>query len=272
MNRKKLNNRIESIVLISAALISGLIAIFDLFGLLDEISWLVERTDTLVLLVLSVLLGSLIFDRRRDQILQEMLEDLQLGKLSSLQYYMDENLIEVFGEHISGLLQSIEMASKNKEIRLHDMELFRYFYKRTLDVFPKSEFLATSIPSKNYFWKNNSSEDGIRNFIENGGKMRRVFFIDVPLNELEEDAKEIIQTQLDIGVETYITQVSNTPNRLRKFFFVDNAERIAWEVFIGASNDMISIIMTSDKARNKEYKKIFDSLMKLPTTIRVSKL
>ena len=264
--------KIELYVPIIGAGLSAIIAILDLFDLLQS-TVIFRRIPTITLLLVSIVIGILIIQYRKGiDTIQSAVVDLQLKSFQNLKEQINPRLKLVFGEHITELLINIQSAIKEQKIRLDDMELFRYFYKRTLEVYPKATFYATSIPSQKYFWKNKSSEQAIADFIANGGKMKRVFFLNSTVEAASIEEKEILNDQIEIGVEVYVTYSPNVPKRLKKFFLTEKEGQIAWEALIGPSREIIEVMATSNEDKTKEYVDIFDELLSLNSTRKVEQI
>jgi len=267
---------IEEYVFYVAAGLSGLVSLLDLLGLLNAIPWLAAHIPTLTLLLVSVLLGYIASGVvSKLDILESSLLNLRsyihqetTEKIASLRSQLDPNLDIIFGEHISDLLASIEHAVKRRTFEFHDIDLFRYFYKRTLEAYPRATFLATSLPYQKYFWKNQPMEQAMARFITSGGKIKRVFFISCPEELDDSEVKEILSAQVELGVEVYIADARITPAHLRRFFVVETKGRIAWEVFIGPDNRIVSVVATSDSTATEKYARMYKELLELDGTRR----
>lgn len=275
---KRTTKPIELYVLYVAAGLSGFISLLDLFGLLDGIPWLAARVPTITLLLVSILLGYLTsgivnkLDNLQSYLLalQSYVQSETTAQILSLRKQVDPNLEAVFGEQISNLLASVERALKERSIQLEDVDLFRYFYKRTLEQYPRATFFATSLPYQRYFWKNQPIEQAIAHFIAGGGKMKRLFFLNEAKDLNNEEVKEILATQCNIGVEVYVVELSNVPLYLRRFFLVDSKERIAWETFAGPDHRIVRVVATSHPESTKNFVRMFKELLELHGTRRYS--
>jgi hypothetical protein len=275
VNMKK---SIETYFLFFVAAISGLVSLLDFFDLLNAVPWLADRIPTLTLLLVSGLLGYLASEvaGKLDDVriavhdLRSLSQQETSERILSLRKQIDPNLEVVFGEHISDLLANVERTLKERTIQLHDVDLFRYFYKRTLERYSRATFLATSLPYQRYFWKNQPMEQAIAQFVAGRGTMKRIFFISDPEELNYEEIKEVLSIQCNIGVEVYITDARKAPPHLSKYFVVDTRERIAWEVFVGPTNEIVNILATSDPKSTKKYLRIFQELLELDGTERYS--
>lgn len=233
-NSSKRIKSIEEYIFYAAAGLSGLVSLLDLLGILDAIPWLAAHIPTLTLLLVSVLLGYLTSGVvSKFGALEALVVDLQsyvrqeaVEKVTSLRKQLDPNLEVVFGDHISDLLHNIERAIKRRTFEFHDIDLFRYFYKQTLEAYPHATFQATSLAYQRYFWKNHPIEQAIARFIAGGGKMERVFLINSPEELNSEEVKEILSTQCAIGVKVYIADIRAVPVHLRRFFLVETEGRL----------------------------------------------
>lgn len=265
---------IEEYIFYVAAGLSGLISLLDLLGLLDKIPWLAAHIPTLTLLLVSIALGYLTsgviskLGALESSVLhlRSFVQQEVTDKITSLRNQLDPNLEVIFGEHISDLLTSVERAVKRRTFEFHDIDLFRYFYKRTLEAYPRATFLATSLPYQKYFWKNQPIEQAMARFINGGGKIKRIFFVSRPEELDDNEVREILSTQVGIGIEVYIANAQTAPAHLRRFFFVESKGRIAWEVFIGPDNRIVSVVATSEPSDTEKYARMYKELLELNGT------
>lgn len=269
MKSSPLIRRVEEYTLGVTVIASILISLLDLLGMLDSIPFLGSRIPSITLLVASLILSNLVVERKTNlEYIQDMLLDIGVERFRTLQNRIDPELDKIFGDHIREMIQNVRLASKERKLFLKDIELFRYFYQRTLEAFPKATFLATSIPSHTYFWRNRQVEDAIAIFIKKGGKMKRIFYIDTSLDNLGSEEREIIYTQIEMGVEVYVTYAPEVPQKLRRFFLVESKGKIAWEAHIGPSKEIVDVEVTSDTSRTKEYLTMINNILELPQTRR----
>lgn len=252
-----------------------LISLLDSLGFLESIPWLRERIPTLILFLFSILLELVSDVVTKISALEASVRDMHsyvqretTEKIASLRNQLDPNLNIIFGEHISDLLTNVERALKKRTFEFHDIDLFRYFYKRTLEAYPRATFLATSLPYSRYFWKNQMIEQAITRFIAGGGKMKRVFFISRPEELEDNEVKEILSTQVGMGVDVYVADARIVPASLKRFFVVETKGRIAWEVFIGPDERIVTIVATSEPTNVKKYMSMYEELLQLDGTRR----
>lgn len=268
-----MNKKIEKYTIIIISALAGLLALLDLFDLLGHIPWLGSRITNIVLLLVSSLLGLSVTISDRLESIQGLLEKLNiqyqsdtLEKLKFLQKQLDPNLEIVFGEHVLNLISGVESAVKSKQIKLHDVDLFRYFYRKTLEKYPKAIFYATSLPYKQYFWKDESTIRAMTRFIENKGSFKRIFFVSNTLELDELEVQEVLTEQQKSKIDVYTTVVKNVPKNFNKLFVVESKGRIAWEVFVDSSREIVSVIATSDPKETESYLRIFNELLLLSDT------
>lgn len=248
--------------------LSGLVSFLDLFGLLDSVPIIKSRIPTLTLLLISGLIGYVtLLGSRVDSIessmltLQAHINQDTIEKIKSLRNQLDKNLEIIYGDMISDSISNFERALRERTIHFNDLELFRYLYKRTLEKYPRATFLATSLPYERFFWRNQMMEDAIRNFIDDGGTMKRIFFIK-NLEELnDEEVSQVIAAQCGIGVEVYVTVKDKIPRNLRRIFVVDQEKRIAWEVTVDQDSEITEVTATSNTLFIDEYIQCFETLI-----------
>lgn len=146
---------------------------------------------------------------------------------------------------------------------LSDVQKFRSFYQRTLEAYRPADFRATSIPTAKFFWKDTKTEEVIGQFIKNGGKMKRIFFLD-DIGQLQDpEVCHILRRQRELGVDTYTVLASEAPKEWRRFFVVDTEGRIAWELQRAADGTSELASMTWDPIATKRYLELFDRLESL---------
>ena len=250
-----MRKHLEVVTFTVAAVGSIVIALLDLFGFLHSESWkwLAERIPTISLLLSGMILAAL--------------GGVVTG-YPSLRRFLHPNIDSILGPHISDMLEQLSRVLRYKTFDLTDLELYRALYKRTLDTYKGAHFLATSIPSAKFFWKNQSTEQAISTFIRSGGKMTRIFFLSSPDEAKHEEARKILLTQCEAGVQVYTSLVSGVPGPLRRFFLVDTEGRIAWEPSRGPDNTITGIVMTADADTTTSYLRLFRELMNLDCTER----
>lgn len=267
-------SRIEKLVIWLAAGASTGVSLFHIMGGLEGRSWMAEHVSTLTLLLVAGLLPLLInvLDKKIASIqenltiLKEAAQHDAVNQISTLLDSIDPILGLIFGEHIADLLSSIDIALRERRVELHDVDLFRHFYRRTLGKFPKATLFATSLPLSRFFWKNQQIEQDMANFIEKGGKIVRVFFL-TDWDQLQDpEVREILTSHFRIGIEVYVTNSSELPCHLRKIFLVENEERIAWEVSVGPSHEITKISATSDPKTTKRFVRDFKEILELEST------
>jgi hypothetical protein len=261
--RKKI--RSTTLLMLVASFLSGLLTILDFFGALSPVQWLSDRLHALPVLLfgLTLALSALILEKLDN--VESLLRAGVLERLSSLQEQLDSSLKIVFGDEISNLCTSLKQAIEDRKIQI-TTSMFPYYYRRTLDAFPRATFLATSLPYQRFFWKNPELENAIHSFIENGGKFQRIFFTDEDTDDSDE-VTDILNTQCRIGVTVY-TINSREADGLMKLFLIDENERIAWEPYINTNKQIISVTATSDAETIHHYKQLFLQLRALPQTKR----
>jgi hypothetical protein len=266
---------IEIYVLYASASLSALIAVLDVFGLLDRLGFpaLASRVPIVTLLLLSLACGTIAGIWRRQEVAEQLIRELltawrsdTVERIAALRRQISPSLEAVFGDQISEMLVSLTSAINDQRIDLYDLDLFRFFYKRTLEAFPHATFLATSLPYQRYFWRNPPIEDAIARFVADGGKMQRIFLIYDPAELRKSEVKEVMQRQVETGVDVYISDARKIPTNLRRLFVVEEEGRIAWEVNIGPDSRINRVIATSDPASIASYQRTFKELFELAET------
>ncbi len=267
----------EKIVVWLTAGASICISLFHALGGFDPDSGMSKHIPILTLLVVAGLLPMLIhiIEKRIATLLQVVKEMQRAGEHSAadqvnfLQNQIDPRLRAVFGEHISELLATLDAALREQRIYLHDIESFPYFYRRTLEKFPEATLFATSLPLRRYFWRNQQTEQAMADFIKRKGRIVRIFFLE-SIDQLKDaEVVEILNAQIKVGVEVYLTIAGSLPSHLRRLFIVESQDRIAWEASVGPSQEITQIAATSDPKVTKRFRRDFDEILEMSTTQRL---
>jgi hypothetical protein len=114
---KKVHFKVEEIVFVVAAGFSALVSLLDFSGILGSIPWLSERVPTLTLLLLSILTGYLVIERRS-----------RLEELESLPRSGTENILR---EIVQGKAEIFNLISDGNALLFNNPEeTYTYFIER----------------------------------------------------------------------------------------------------------------------------------------------
>lgn len=275
----KLISLIEHLLIPVMAILSLLITLADFLSLLNALPWLSSRIPIITLLIVSLSLSSLaIMQSKSNEItnkvadiqqdVQAILSNKELEDMRKSFARIDQNLRKVFEQDILQQLDSFRLAVNESKFELTDMELFRHYYANTLKSFPRTTFLATSLPSSAYFWKNRSIEDEVAQFISKGGKMKRIFFIGGATELAATEVQEILTQQHNMGVEVYVADNTLIPNNLLVYFLVEAHGRIGWQAFIDETRRIRHVLATANPQETQRYCELFQRILHLSTTTR----
>lgn len=268
----KLLKKIEYLFFIIVAIGGIAISLLSFFNFLSRWPWMANRIPILNLLIISSIVIKLLMEKTNScERIVSTLFDIEKGQLAKIEYMVDPKLRLVFGKQIKDYIKNLDLAINQKQIIFNDIKEFRYFYKLALEKHHSATFFATSIPSKNYFWKNKLTEDSMRNFIKNGGSLKRIYFLDCELADANDEVLEILSFQLNIGIEVYVITKDKMPKNLIKLIALESTEQIGWEVYPGSTNEINQVIVSSDPNVIKEYNHIFARIRELPDTKKISK-
>ena len=278
MEGRKIN--IEGIVLCVAAALSGLVAIADLFGLLSSVPWFQRHLPSITLVLLGSLTGFVVItiSKRLTALssavseLKTVISDDSISSLSNIEEHVDPALKKVLGDYITGLRSTLQRSLTEKVVEFHDVDLFRYFWKRTLtQLSGKTDLVFTSLPYQKYFWASGSYERPTKDFVASGGTMKRIFFLN-GFDELKnDDVRRVLLSHCECGVDVFVTDVNTVPPHLHKLLLADKKKRIGCQVAVGATNEIIKTEATADPNTIQSYIKVFENLLDLPMTRRWSK-
>ncbi len=273
---KDLSRKFQIITLAAASFLSVTISLLGMFGLLAKNSWIIERIPLITLLLLSGLLAYAASGlSHRFEEVEDCLKELKshanrqsIDNLAGLRSQMDKNLEIIFGDHFADLLSKIEQVLRKQTIELHDLDEFLFYYKSALEKYPRTTFYATSLPYSEYMWKSKGLEGRIHKFVEHGGKMVRVFFLD-KMEELEDSSiTRVLDRHCNIGSEVYVADSRRTPHGLSSYFVVESEGHISWEVIVNPRREIVKVIVSSNPAITDKYLKLFKKIVSLDSTRR----
>ncbi|MEN0065431.1 MAG: hypothetical protein AAGA48_25015 [Myxococcota bacterium] len=119
-------------------------------------------------------------------------------------------------------------------------EGFRSMYRNVLLSYPGATLHAASLPSRDYFW-DEAMMGLMKKFVDAGGTMKRVFFLDEKLASLEE-TKGILAAQQKCGVEVFTCDWDKAREHgLVRFYIVDNKARFVLDACLGIHQEIISV-------------------------------
>jgi len=254
--------------------LSILIGVLAIFGLMDW-SWFKEADRKIALLVvfsgfILEILGILSWRHEKEfEALRKHLEGDIIQQIDHARKTVDPRLGKLVGGEVETLFAGLDSLLTKNKFQLTNAEKFRGFYIKTLEAYPQREFWATSLPSSTYFWKpNDEVEQAIAEFIGNGGKMKRIFFLNSENQLRERETEEILERQLKLGVEVYVVQTSEISNELLRFFVVESDGDIAWETIPRADNTIRTVSVIAGQEHTREYVRDFQTLKGLPCVHR----
>jgi hypothetical protein len=259
----------NKIALYVSAGLAVVISVFGLVGLLESVPWLRERIDLISLLLISLLILFLTTDV--DRRLAKLEKQGERAAQMSLENALDEvvnrlpaTLRKLFAPVLKRSIDRLKQATTGK-VLLEPVEHFPHFYRETLATFSSEHFSATSLASREFFWKNAATMDAIKTFIRGGGSMHRIFFLDSAADEEGGEVREIIKDQLSAGVKVFTVDSTNIPGEWQKYFVVAQKEDLAWTSAVSPGRRIASVEAISDPKEVDAYRLIFDHLRHDPS-------
>ncbi len=260
----RLTKLIEELLLPIIATASLLVSVADLFGLFHWIP--ADRVPMLTLLLVALVLNSLVVIQRRtydthertrlllsklaiERLAEEAVEQIDMGLRRVLQddYFLD----------IVGFFHS---AIKESKVLVNDMARFRHYYMRTLQSYPRATFLSTNSVSAFSLWTDHAIEMATTAFIQNGGKMKQIFFV----KSMQERSLPETQTMIDhihqMGIQVCVVNGADTTIDLKKNFMVEAKGKIAWEIHVDGEGHIGPNTITTAKSLTASYCRTFDKL------------
>lgn len=196
-----------------------------------------------------------------------------IDELTNVKKGFDPLLDSIFSVDMDEKISFFDQAINHKRYEIKDINKFQDAYSRTFDMFPSSHILATSLLDSSYFWSATGEpyrpmEMKMKNFISNGGKMTRIFYVDDRVLSLPRSQK-VIERQIEIGVEVYTVHKENTSKQL--FVLYDDRD-FGWIVQIDPDNrNITNFLFTRNETDLKQFKEEFNKLKMNASCTRCSK-
>jgi ubiquinone/menaquinone biosynthesis C-methylase UbiE len=253
-----------------AGVISILIGLFSVFGV-PGFAWFREKDYLIVLLVVlaGFMLEALAWITSRIAKLDGYVRGGIAGQIEQARHDIDPRLQKLVGGEIGKFIDRINKLLTENSFELNNVEDFRGFYVKTLRNYPGREFWATSIPSKKFFWRDDEVEEAIAQFIKNGGKMKRIFFVDSDEHLNNPEVQKVLARQDEIKVEVSYVNVNEISPDLAHVFMVEKEGEIAWEVIFRRSDETItSVSVIAGTKHTEKYIRDFEILSPQPCVHR----
>lgn len=200
--------------------------------------------------------------------IHKAVETHQLESIAALYDRVDPDLATVFGYEVHVNLSAVKEAIENKRITIYDRDRFEGYYRKLLDLYPRSTFHATGLPYERYFW-NDDNQRMIADFIANGGKFLRVFYLSEP-DWKNDNVMAILDAQCKMGVEVYTCDSETVAAVLNPghYFIAETKMKVGWELNVNATQRMTKVTATANKADLARYLAFIDDLKRSGATRR----
>jgi hypothetical protein len=201
--------------------------------------------------------------------LNRSLKRSSLDQLEDVKRSLDPDFMLIFGSHVNELIAGFRTIVEHHEMRLSDIDQYRYFYRRFLAAYPGITFYATSLPREEYFWspgevRKNSVEEAIRDYIVRGGRFERIFFISDEGSPKAADEEKVMRLHHDLGIKVYYIREGDLQPELRRCFLVASNGKVASEATLGMNNKISELVITVDEERAQDYLRRFEKLKQNP--------
>ena len=254
---------IEALLLPLIAIISFIVSVGNFFYIFH----LVPPGDIpmLTFLLVSTALGSLCFIQNKcneiHRDLQRLLSRIELEHMEEVIAQIHPNLRRVLNdEYFLDLVHFFHTVVNENKVLVNDFARFRFYFKRTLQAYPKAAFLLTSSLITPYLWDDAEIEDALASFICAGGRIKQIFFVKSSADLDLQDVQDILTHQRSMGIEVHAVNSTFIPDNFKQYFFVDSRKKIAWKIPIDHIGHVGSGTITANKQATANYCTIFDKL------------
>ena len=199
------------------------IEILDLAGVLD----MSDHKIDIVLGILLIAAGFLVDLYEKIAGLGTRLTGLEDSKHMNLPKRAPKEMSMIIGSHLNDVSDNLRSMLEIGQYRIDDMRRFSTYYEQMLRAFPKSDFYATSDLHGSKFWDEDTARS-VDRFTSGGGSMERIFFLRDKCEKIEGHDQQIVEQQLQAGVEVYGICSNELPDYQN--FLVEGKEVVAWHV------------------------------------------
>lgn len=241
---------------------AGLVlSMLDLMGVLERIPFFESKVSTILLGVLSASLAVLAnLWSRSGEIAQEvraLRQTVQMDTLSALKQLPNElppEFARLAGQAARDLVRQTDDLFTRHTFKLVGAEPFRLFYAQVLGQLPPGAIVhATSLPSRQYFWRSAPVDEAITRFVRSGGLMKRLFF--VTEEELaKKECTDVLDRQVALGVQVFVCDPTDAPSETVRLIFLIENSPFGWEVRTAHRGETIhEVIVSADRQTVQGY-------------------
>ena len=264
------NVDLEYYTLISVAIMVIIVTIAHMIGVL-EIEKIQKSIPQCTIVLLCFFSGFIAIEIRKRfselsksvEIIKSALTERNLNQIKLIKNDIDDTLLKIFSDKFNEIETFYHDAILKKTVSIDEIERYVYYYAIAMKNSHSKKIISTSVADKNYLWspetKLTTIEKATDEYIKNGGKVVRIFFVDEEnLDDL--DTKSILDKQKRLGVEVYFIPSKDVPTRLKKLFFATDDCSVGAEGKIDKNKQLIEIEFTSDKTSLEKYLDYFKQL------------
>jgi SAM-dependent methyltransferase len=234
----------------AASILIGLLSVFDVPGF----AWFRQKDYLTVLVVIltGFILEALAWIILRVAKLDAYVRSGIVAQIDQARRDIDPRLKKLVGGEISKFFDRVQKLLTENTFELNDVEDFRSFYLKTLQAYAGRTFYATSIPSTKFFWRDDEVEKAIAKFTAEGGKMKRIFFVNSPEHFDAPEVQKIMFRQDEVGVDVWYVNIKDIAPDLSRVYMVEEEGEIAWEVIYRRVDETITSVSVIGGSKNTD--------------------
>lgn len=165
------------------------------------------------------------------------------------------------------MLTRIDGILNRESFEIQGGFFFQDFYREVFrSLRAPCDLIATADATRNYFWRGRDLNDMFREFIERGGSLTRIFFLN-SLDQLQDNATlDIMRGQHLAGVKVYY--VVRTELREARFMLADRQKSFGWILHTAASGEIDRVQVSWNAQTADECSKYLLSVLEHEATMR----
>ncbi|GGK36065.1 hypothetical protein GCM10010124_30890 [Pilimelia terevasa] len=192
-----------------------------------------------------------------------------VAQLPDLLEQTEPSVLRIYRPYLEEIFRTPARVLTEGRFRLESVDQQRSFHRRAFDQHPGGHFVATSLPTRRYFWQSDYVERAMAGFVAGGGIMERVFFLPHGADTLADpECRAIIDAHAEMGVRVSVLDVSRAPVPTHRFFFAAASGAFAWEAMRGPDDQITSFEVTANQVDTHRYLELFDQIRNMAEPYR----
>lgn len=243
----RLTKAVDSIfvsVLAVVFLITGILGLFfpNLYTPQAALSWVLVFLGSFSVVLI---VAKLRIDAKLDQVIL-MSKDNVFDNIDALSKRFPSKFRQLVTSQVKGFKADLRDLIENGALNVDDAEYFPILYHDALEIYSGAHLYATAVPRKYYFWSNESVLGAMNNFVDAGGKITRIFFLENEEELQDPEVRSVMDSQALAEIEVRHVVRSQVDPSLARYFLVAKSQEFGWTVKTTGENRIRGFRVSTD--------------------------